>query len=141
MSQNVSINLKTNHRSMEDGTEYQEDAVYNGIMQSQGSVIYISYDSKSEDGGLVTKNIIKLDGGQLVRTSKGETDSKIIFSKGHTTKTNYVTPFGNFDMSFLTKHLKIEQSVNVIRINLEYIMSLNGLPHEEIEMMIKVIMK
>lgn len=138
MNKDVVILIDTIHRSIDNGDTYSEHYEESGIYKELPDKIYISYVSINEDSDVRTRNTLKFESDTLTRQSRGQTNSDIVFRTGHNYTTIYTTPYGRLNMGFLTKCLRFIEDKNCVNIQLEYIMSIENTPHEEIEMKIVV---
>lgn len=80
----------------------------------------ISYEERPADSELVTKNIIKASGDQVIIIKKNGVESRLVFDQNRITSTDYHTPYGSISLSIRTKSISVKDSQDLIEINLEY---------------------
>ena len=133
MQYEARIVICTNQHSITDGEELQEQFDYNGTVFEKNGAFYIGYVQKDE-GSIETQNRLIAYEDKIVRTSKGDSFSRMEFVPGKETKTMYATAYGTFDMTFMTKYYSIKKVDEKLSIELEYILSINGEPSSEMTM-------
>ena len=131
------IKIKSFQRSIDTGEAIRDEYIREGKFNLVGDTVYISYEDVDAENGNKTFNRIKVKDNEVTRTVKGDLDSTMIFAKGRETTTNYITPFGVISLRILTKYISITDSEDYC-ITLEYILSLDGKPHSDNEMVIQV---
>ena len=119
----VDIEIKSIHFTDEGRNEETETAV--GEYHIKGDTRYIRYDSVDQDGD-VSHNMIKLTKEAFSQNKKGQVNATMLLTPCKETKTNYVTPYGTFAMTFDTKEYKLEESENSHKITLKYDLSIDG---------------
>lgn len=139
MSKLSKIIIESRQKSILDGQVINERYEYEGRAGRVGDAFYISYEQIDEND--LIKNLIKVEGDKITRTSKGKlADNTMVFSTGKTSSTEYRTPYGNISMSFFTKNLQTVKSDDNMYIVIEYILSMNNEPTIECEMKIRVML-
>lgn len=131
------IIIRSVQRSIETGEEIVDETKRTGEFHKIGETVYITYEDIDKENGNKSFNRIKIKDDLIERAVKGDLDSTMIFRKGHETTTNYITPYGVITLKILTKYLNVEDTESY-NIHLEYILSMDGKPHTDNEMIIKV---
>ncbi|MGN0317834.1 MAG: DUF1934 domain-containing protein [Lachnospira sp.] len=79
------------------------------------------YDGETEK----SSNIIKFTENEVQVSKKGAITAHMDFKRGEKTMTFYETPFGNIYLGIFTRDIRIERSVDEIRISIEYALEVN----------------
>jgi len=133
---NSIIKIESRQKSIDTGETLVETFDYEGVSGRVGNTICIGYNQIDDESGEIVKNLIKIEGGKVTRTSSGVQTSTMVFESGKTTKTTYKTAYGEFDMSFFAKNVQIFQRKTGMEIILEYTLSINKQPTTETMMRI-----
>lgn len=88
---------------------------------------FILYEETAE-GGIVSKNILKLRGGVLELTKKGAVNTRMVFQEGTAHRTDYATPWGCLKLDVLTHSVTHSFRDNTRRIQAEYTLLSEGTP-------------
>ncbi len=88
----------------------------------RGEAHYALYE-EPQDG---TKNRIKLKKGVLELIKQGAVEAHLVFEEGRHHETRYATPYGLLILGTDTKKLAVEETVNHIKVDVEYALFLEG---------------
>ncbi len=95
------------------------------IVTARGSYLelnnkhYIQYEEKTEEQELVS-NMLKITLNRIDMTKKGATKSQMAFDINDVTEVIYQTPYGSLGFEVRTSKLTIEDTPDLINVDLEY---------------------
>lgn len=89
---------------------------------------YIFFEKETE--GIQEKFSLKIDEEGLEYSRNGVLKSTVVLRTGQQTVSQYVTPYGQFEMGFFTTSFKISKEDGHLTVNAGYDMTLNGQKHE-----------
>jgi len=89
---------------------------------------YVFFEAQTE--GIPERFLLKFDEHSLDYSRKGVIKSLVSLQEGVATSTQYVTPYGEFEVGFFTTSYEFDENEDCIVIKAEYEMTLNGQPHE-----------
>lgn len=95
-----------------------------GIFSEKNGTIFVIYDEIDEDGHK-TSNKVKIAGETFEISKKGTASLTAIFEKDREYKTNYVTPFGTFAMTFNTRKVSVVRTESTLEAVLKYKLTIN----------------
>lgn len=87
---------------------------------------YVMFEESHEDMGGSTKNIVKLRNHSLELTKRGLVNTHMVFEEHKKTMTNYATPFVNILLGIEAKKLYVQEEENRIRVQVDYVLEMNG---------------
>ncbi|MGN0425678.1 MAG: DUF1934 domain-containing protein [Acetatifactor sp.] len=90
----------------------------------RGNSTYLLYDETDPDDGSITKNMLKLSGGVLSLSKKGAVNSNMTWEEGKTIVSDYSSAFGRLMLSVKTERLKICDSDRELRLEIDYLLSM-----------------
>ena len=88
---------------------------------------YILYEEQAEGFAQSTKSMLKLKDDCLEMTRKGLVNTTMVFDRKKETSTSYRTPFGEFLLGISTRSLRVVESENTIRAEVEYSLKADGM--------------
>ncbi len=86
---------------------------------------FVLYDELMEGFEESCRNMLKFHEKEFSQTRKGPVNVQMMFEEGKKTMTSYVTPFGNIMMSFDTDVIEIEETEDLIKIHISYVLEAN----------------
>lgn len=114
------------------GTQYMDgesdsiEVITAGTCYEKNGKWYVMYEETAEGTSEVTKNTVKLMPDKVEVTKKGLLSAQMVYERGKQYMTNYVTPMGVFVMGITTHALKLEETENRLRAEIEYELEMNG---------------
>ncbi|MBR5376942.1 MAG: DUF1934 domain-containing protein [Lachnospiraceae bacterium] len=81
--------------------------------------------------GITEKFSLRFGEDHLTYKRDGEVKAEVILEPGQMHRSDYITPYGTFEMGFDTVDFSFEETPSKIMIYAGYNMTLNGEPHEE----------
>lgn len=102
---------------------------------------YVLYDEVEQETGSIIKNRIKLSGDGLELQKKGQTNASMKFENGKKNMSWYGTPYGNMLAGVEVTSMKVEESDQLIDININYILEMNYEHVSDSEIRIKIMAK
>ncbi len=97
---------------------------------------YVFFEKETE--GIQEKFSLKFDGEGLEYSRNGVLKSVVVLRTGRQTNSQYITPYGQFEMGFFTTSYEVNEKDGYLAVNAEYDMTLNGQMHESGRIMIEV---
>lgn len=138
MTKDVIVTIDGRQLGEEDGVI---STTASGIYHQRGNKHFVYYDEKAEDGEGITKNTIKITPNQIEIIKKGINSSHMIFHVKETTDTCYQTPYGSLLLTIQTLELQVEDSLDEIRVKLQYTLSAKDAHLSDNSIMIRVCSK
>ena len=100
---------------------------------------YILYDEVMEGFSGMIKNKVKITGNSKLEIIKsGLTSSHMVFENGKSNVTFYETPFGRMHVEMHTRYLDILIKEDVIDIDVDYALDINGEPAAECRIVMNI---
>lgn len=124
----VSINIKS---TQHDISEETLDTIYNGNYHCIDNKHIIRYEEYFEGEGaapLKNTNLIKIEKDSVQIIKKGAINTQMQFIAGQQYHGSYQTPFGCFNMTIYTEHLKVKESATALQADIVYTLDLNQCP-------------
>lgn len=121
--------VKIRVQGMQTGKEGEEIVTQTeGMMQYKAPFYYVSYEEKLDtESDTLAKTVLKFSDKMLRVTRKGIVESVLEFEEGSLHNSLYMTQLGNFDVLLNTRQLSIQNENDVIHIEVEYQIGLNGM--------------
>lgn len=135
MTKNVLITISGTQFDM--GNETVE-LVVPGTYYFKNGKHYVMYEEQPEDGGVITRNLVKFYDGHFDMTKKGEGKSFLLFEQNRKTSTVYQTIAGPIQIDALTHRLSIEEKQDELLVTVKYAMNINYEFVSECEVYFKV---
>lgn len=102
---------------------------------------FVLYDEVEQETGSIIKNRLKLSGDGLELQKKGQTNASMKFENGKKNMSWYGTPYGNMLAGVEVTSMKVEESDQLIDININYILEMNYEHVSDSEIRIKIMAK
>ena len=83
---------------------------FSGTYYDKDGMNYILYEEINEDDPETVKVTLKYDGTSMEITKRGLLNSRMVFKRGESFKSDYVTPFGTFTLGIFTKKYTVSSS-------------------------------
>lgn len=133
MAKDVEIQIQSKQISLDSSgkTKNAEDIIESklgGQMFQKGDSVYLLYDEILDENSQPVKSQIKIMPGQMQLRRSGDVTVTMLFEKGKTNKTGYITPYGTFAMCVYTSNLSYEIREDYLKIDVEYELELNDAP-------------
>ena len=109
-----------------------------GTYAQKNGKIYIRYDERDEHNAAAIKNQIKIDGRKVEIMKKGSVGAQMFFEENEKINSCYETPFGNLMMAIYTKSVDCKMDENLIELNINYTIEINGEHLSDADVYIKV---
>lgn len=114
--------------------QFMDNETFDTEFISEGSYEYdeketvVKYSEKSPETGLnVTNAVIRILKDEIFLSRMGESSSEMYFKKGEFSTTEYVTPYGTFDMTLMSNKVEINLNENGGNVEIEYVLSMDKL--------------
>ncbi len=115
-----------------DSIEFFTEAKY----YEKNNKKYFSYKEGELTGMEGSTTMLTIDGDKLIINRYGTNKSKMSFILNEKTYTNYITPYGKFEMEIITNSLLLDLSNNYIEI--EYFLVVKGLSESNNKLIIEI---
>lgn len=127
-------------RGKQIGLDNEDDieVINIGTYAVRNDKIYIRYDEQDEINGIEIKNQIKIDGSKVEITKRGSIGAQMMFVENEKIHSCYETPFGNLMMAIYTNSVECKKSEDLIEININYTIEMNGEHLSDANVYIKV---
>ncbi|MEG0250761.1 MAG: DUF1934 domain-containing protein [Peptostreptococcus sp.] len=131
----VKIKVRTS-QFIENGEENTVESFYKGKRVEKNGSIYINF--QEFDTVKDSKSIIKIGEDEVIIFKSGEVISKMRFREDKKHKSDYKTPYGDFNMSVYTYKISKKIEEEQLKLNLDYKVSIEGLMDANNRVEIKV---
>lgn len=118
MNKDVSIRISGVHGKGADRDTVVSE--YKGMYFEKNDKKYIKYSETDAETSEVRNSMIIVEGRNVTVEHKGNTDAKMIYEIGNTTRSMYVTPMGSMLLEIFTHGIEIEERGNRINISIDY---------------------
>lgn len=133
MNRNVCITISGLHSPEDEDSKDVIEVLYFGTYYNRNGKHYIRYDEEPDAGGVCKTNLLKIGRDEVEILSKGEVDTRMMFTLGKKNISYYATPFGGMNLGVDTYEMRIEEEKDRLcvilkyglDINLEYVASCN----------------
>ena len=115
-----------------DSIEFFTEAKY----YEKNNKKYFSYKEGELTGMEGSTTMLTIDGDKLIINRYGTNKSKMTFILNEKTYTNYITPYGKFEMEIITNSLLLDLSNNYIEV--EYFLVVKGLSESNNKLKIEI---
>lgn len=137
MTKDVFITI-TAAMSDADGQDSVTELKVRGQYFERNGSRYLLYEEQDSDNGAVTKNTLKIGDAGIELIKSGISQSRMIFQRGETHRTSYVTPYGSLLFDIHTLELKSFWTKNSGTIQLVYRLSAEASPISENHLSVKI---
>ncbi len=120
----VKVKIKTAQLA-EDGDLQVIESFYKGERIEKNGNVYVNFTEF--DTLKDSKSTIKISEDEVLILKSGGVKSRMKFREAEKSKSIYITPFGEFDMSVYTYKISKKISDEEVKINLDYKISIKGL--------------
>jgi uncharacterized beta-barrel protein YwiB (DUF1934 family) len=86
---------------------------------------YLLYDEVLEGYDTPTRNVIKVAPDYMELTRKGTLNVHMVFEKNKKNVTYYYTPYGSLLIGIDAQRVEVEETENLIRVEVEYALEVN----------------
>ena len=142
MDKEVFIKIKGNqHSKTDDLSESAQTSLeesLRGKLYDKNGKLYVTYEESGEDGGEPDRVMLKINGSSFEMNRKGLLISNFIFKKGEVHRSDYVTPFGTFQMCVTSKECDVYIFEDKINLHAVYDMEINDEFASENEIIIEI---
>jgi len=126
--------LKISSEIFQDGEKDSIDFFTEAKYYEKNNKKYFSYIEGEMTGMEGSTTMLTIDGEKLIITRYGTNKSKMTFILNEKTYTNYVTPYGKFEMEIITNLLLLEDNY----IEVEYFLVVKGLSESNNKLKIEI---
>lgn len=124
----IDVNISMNTKQYDKfGNEDCIEVVTKGNMYEKNGEIYIVYKEELEQNSAHVTTTIKISSNEILIKRFGVVNSNMKFILEKETFTHYKTPQGIFNIKINTNKLNIENTDEVIKIDIDYDMEIVGL--------------
>jgi len=123
MTENVQVTIKGLQNDSVD--ENVIESINMGQFIEINNKIYVKYDEILDGESSLTKNIIKIDNGNVEITKRGPISTHMRFCANEKTISLYNTPFGSLYLSIFTRSVLIDRKEDIIYIFIDYSLEVN----------------
>ena len=120
------------------GEENRIEMVSVGKHYEKNGVNYIVYEDSEASGLLGTKTLLKVGEDSVTLVRRGSLMQEQYFAKDELSSGEYRTPFGRMKLAVFTNKLEIDYGSVSGRINIEYVLSINGKWQSDNELQIDI---
>lgn len=99
---------------------------------------FVKYEERTDNGGEVTQNTIKLTNNTLEMMKSGSSNVHMVFEAGKSNLTYYDTPVGSLFIGINTESLSITEKENELDILIKYSLEVNYNHLSDCEIKMKV---
>lgn len=120
MNREATIKITGVHGRGEDKQSVVSEC--SGAVFEKNGKHYIKYSETDADSGEVRNSLIRIEGRHVSVEHRGNTDAKMIFEIGQTTRTTYITPMGSMLLEINTHGIDFDLRENSLRLVIDYSM-------------------
>lgn len=101
---------------------------------------YVSYIEEDKELGISQKTRVKISDSSVEIRRIGGNGSTMIFENGRTHRTDYYTPYGNFEIEIHTDSYEVTMSEasDLLVAKFHYVIQMNGMKTSECDMTIQI---
>lgn len=136
MENNTYITITARQRDDAGEEAVTRSSAAGNYCEKNGSV-YVLYEENPEDGGPVTRNMIKWKSPVLELTRRGCVCTRMIFETGKEYLADYATSCGCLKMGILTHSLEASRRDGFLEIRAEYSLTSDGIPFSHCRLLIR----
>lgn len=140
MTREVLVSVKGLH-VMEEAADDEIEVISAGKYYYRNGKHYILYDELVEGTKEIINNCIKLQDGKMELQKKGPLRTEMVFERDKKNTSWYFTPYGNMMAGIDVKEMKINESDDMIEVNVDYSLEMNYEHIADCSITVKVIAK
>lgn len=140
MTREVLVSVKGLH-VMEEAADDEIEVISAGKYYYRNGKHYILYDELVEGTKEIINNCIKLQDGKMELQKKGPLRTEMVFERDRKNTSWYFTPYGNMMAGIDVKEMKINESDDMIEVNVDYSLEMNYEHIADCSITVKVIAK
>lgn len=140
MTREVLVSVKGLH-VMEAMTEEEIEMISAGKYYNRNGKHYVVYDEAVEGTKEIVQNYIKLQDGRMELRKKGPLQTQMIFERDKKNTSWYFTPYGNMLAGIEVKDMKVNESDDLIEVNVDYSLEMNYEHIADCSIMVKIMAK
>jgi len=137
MTEDVLVTIKG--LQLDSAEENVIEVINIGRLSEINNKIYVKYDEMIDGEKNLTRNLIKIEEGNVEIIKKGVVSSHMHFCANEKTMSLYNTPFGSLHLGILARNVDIKKKEDVIHILIEYSIEVNDeqISENKVEICIK----
>jgi len=124
MTEDVLVTIKG--LQLDSAEENVIEVINIGRLSEINNKIYVKYDEMIDGEKNLTRNLIKIEEGNVEIIKKGVVSSHMHFCANEKTMSLYNTPFGSLYIGILASKIAIEKNKNNINILIDYTLEVNN---------------
>lgn len=137
MKKNVEIMIR-NVQSGPHAEAEPMEIVCDGEYYFRGGKHYILYEEEQKDFASSVHSRLKIGPDRVEVNKKGPANVLMVFDKTKDSRSHYQTPYGRFFLGISTRELELSEQEDAIDVHLIYGLEIDGEPHADCEMDIRV---
>ena len=99
---------------------------------------YVLYEEQAEGFQQSTKSVLKMKNGCVEMTRKGLVNTTMVFDRDKETVSHYKTPFGEVLLGIRTKALRLQETDETIKAEVQYSLQADGIHMADCRILIEV---
>lgn len=129
MKKELHLRVIGSHKEIGECEEQVVEVSAQGAYLKKGDNHYLFYDEIHEEGFITKNRIVVIPGKEVQIIKKGAVTSDMSLLLNEKTNSLYQTPYIVMEMGFDTKHIHFKEDETGLTLEVEYIMSVDGVDH------------
>ena len=126
MTEDVLITVTGLHAvNGEEDQENEVEITSAGKYYKKNGKHFVIYDEVQQETGDIIKNRLKLSEGAMEIRKTGPMKTSMVFENGKKNRSWYGTPYGNMLAGIEVTQMEMQESEDIIDVNIEYILEMN----------------